>query len=76
MAEEYLRDRVVDTVREEIWMSCVVADALRAKAARREGAVFEFELLGQKALEDRVRLGVHWEEYREGHCGWKDMTIE
>jgi WD40 repeat protein len=48
------------------WMAGVVAEALRAKAARREGAVFEFEALGRKALEDRVGLGVRWEEYREG----------
>jgi hypothetical protein len=68
MAEEYLGDRVADTVREEDreWMARVVAEALRAKAARREGAVVECELLGRKAVEDRVGLGVRWEEYREG----------
>ena len=68
MAEEYLGDRVADTVREEDreWMARVVAEALRAKAARREGAVLECELLGRKALVDRVGLGVRWEEYREG----------
>lgn len=68
MAEEYLRDRLVDTALEQDkeWMAGVVAEALGAKAARREGAVFEFEVLGRKALEDRVGLGVRWEEYREG----------
>ena len=78
MAEEYLRDRVVDTVREEDreWMVCVVAEALRAKAARREVAVFECVLLGRKAREDRVGLGVRWEEYREGgELRWEDMTM-
>jgi hypothetical protein len=46
--------------------ACVVAEARRAKAARREGAAFESELLGRtrKALEDRVGLGVRW-----GRCG-------
>ncbi len=53
------------------WMTCVVAEALRAKAALREDAVFEFQLLGRKALDDRVGLGacrtVRWEEYtKEG----------
>jgi WD40 repeat protein len=68
MGEEYLRARVVGMVGGEDgeWMAGVVAEALRAKAARREGAVFEFEALGRKALEDRVGLGVRWEEYREG----------
>ncbi len=47
-------------------MTCGVLKALRAKAARREGAVFESELLGRKVLEDRVGLGVRWMEYREG----------
>ncbi len=41
-----------------------MADALRAKTARREGAAFEFELLGWMALEDRVGLDVRWEEYK------------
>jgi hypothetical protein len=68
MEEEYLRDRVAESVCEEHqeWMARVVLEALRAKAARREGAVLECELLGRKALEDRVGLGVRWEEYREG----------
>ena len=69
MEEEYLRDRVAESVCEEHqeWMAGVVLEALRAKAARREGAVLEsVKLLGRKALEDRVGLGVCWEEYREG----------
>jgi hypothetical protein len=68
MAEEYLACRVEGMVDGEDadWMKSVVAEAQRAKAARREGAVFEFELLGQKALLDRVGLGVRWEEYMEG----------
>jgi hypothetical protein len=36
------------------WMAGVVAEALRAKAARRVGAV---EVLGRKAVVDRVGLG-------------------
>ncbi len=47
-------------------MAGVVSEALRGKAARREGAAFESELLGRKALEDRVGLGVRWEAYSEG----------
>jgi hypothetical protein len=68
MKEEYLRNRVAGMVDGEDgeWMARVVAEALRAKAARREGAAFECELLGRKALVDRVGLGVRWEEYREG----------
>jgi WD40 repeat protein len=66
MGEEYLRNRVVGIGEDGEWMAGVVAEALRAKAARREGAVFELEALGRKALEDRVGLGVRWEEYREG----------
>ena len=68
MGEEYLGDRVVGMVGGEDgeWMAGVVAEALRAKAARREGVVLEFEALGPKALEDRVGLGVQWEDYRDG----------
>jgi hypothetical protein len=68
MGEEYLGDRVVGRVGGEDgeWMAGVVAEALRAKAARREGVVLEFEALGRKALEDRVGLGVRWEDYRDG----------
>ena len=71
MEEEYLRDRVGESVCEDHqeWMTLVVLEALRAKAARREGAVLECALLGRKALEDRVGLGVRWEEYREGGRG-------
>jgi hypothetical protein len=48
---------------------CVAAEALRAKAARREGAAFELALLGRKALEDREGLGVPWEECAAGERG-------
>ena len=61
MEEDYLRRMVGMAPAEEAeWMGRVVEEALRAKAARREGAAFEFELLGRKALVDRVKL------YREG----------
>lgn len=42
----------MDTVSEEDkgLMACVIEEALRVKAARQGGAVFEFELLGRKAL--------------------------
>ncbi len=68
MEEDYLRDRVAESVCEEHrqWMARVVLEALRAKAAWREGAVLECDLLGRKALEDRVGPSVRWEEYREG----------
>ena len=69
MREEYLRNRVMMGMvggEDGEWMAGVVAEALRAKAARREGAVFEFEALGRKALEDRAGLGVRWKDYREG----------
>jgi hypothetical protein len=67
MGEEYLRNRVVGTRmvggEDGEWMAGVVAEALRAKAARREGVVFK--LLGRKAVVDRVGLGERWEEYLE-----------
>jgi hypothetical protein len=68
MGEEYLRNRVAGMVSGEDgeWMAGVVAEALRAKAARREGATLELELLGRKAVVDRVWPGVRWEEYTEG----------
>jgi hypothetical protein len=69
MREEYLRNRVMMGMvggEDGEWMAGVVAEALRAKAARREGAVFEFEALGRKALEDRAGLGVRWKDSREG----------
>jgi WD40 repeat protein len=48
------------------WMEGVVAEALRAKAARAEGKDFIFELLGPKALDRRVGLGVRWGQYLDG----------
>jgi hypothetical protein len=50
-AEEYPRHQVVGMVGGEDgdWMAGVVAEALRAKAARREGAVLELEVLGSAA---------------------------
>jgi hypothetical protein len=68
MREEYLRDRVAGMVGGEDgeWMAGVVAEALRAKAARRDGAVLEVKLLGRKAALDRVGLGGRCEEYIEG----------
>jgi hypothetical protein len=52
MGEEYLRNRVVGMVgwEDEEWMAGVVAEALRAKAARLEGAVIEFKVLGKKCI--------------------------
>jgi hypothetical protein len=68
MEEEYLASQVVGMVGEADaeWMAGVVAEAMRAKAARREGEVFKSKLLGRKALMDRVRPGVKWEEYIDG----------
>ena len=61
------RSLVPETAPEDAaWMESVVAEALRAKEARREGAVFQVELLGRKALTDRAEPGVRWEEYRNG----------
>ena len=47
-------------------MEGVVAEALRAKAARAGGGGFVFELLGPKALDRRVGLGVRWGQYLGG----------
>jgi hypothetical protein len=58
--DEYLRNRVVGMVggEDREWMAGVVAEALRATAARREGVVVVLELLGRKAVVDRVGLPV------------------
>jgi WD40 repeat protein len=68
MDEGYLRGRVVGMAPAEDaeWMEGVVAEALRAKAARGDGLRFLSELLGPKALDDRVGLGVRWGEYAVG----------
>jgi hypothetical protein len=67
MKEGYLRSRVVrmTPAEEEEQMEGVVTEALLAKAARENG-VFEFELLGPKALDHRVRLGLKSGEYTGG----------
>ena len=56
MDEGYLRSRVVGMAPAEDaeWMEGVVAEALRAKAARGDGSGIELELLGPKALDNRV----------------------
>jgi hypothetical protein len=66
MEEGYLRSRVVGMAPAEDaeWMEGVVAEALRAKAAHGDGGGFEFKLLGPKALDDRVGLGIDW--YTDG----------
>jgi WD40 repeat protein len=73
MREEYLEnvaEQVAGMVGGEPedgeWLADMVAEAMLAKAARREGTGFECELLGRKALVDRVGLGVRWEEHTEG----------
>jgi hypothetical protein len=68
MEEGYLRSRVVGMApaEEKQWMEGVVAEALRAKAAREDGEGCEFDLLGPKALDDRVGLGVDWKRYADG----------
>jgi WD40 repeat protein len=68
MAEWYLRSRVVGiaAASDAAWMEDVVAEALRAKAARWDGAGFDFKLLGPKALDDRMGQGVRWIEYADG----------
>ncbi len=68
MEEGYLRSRVVGTAPAEDaeWMHGVVAEALRARAARGDGGGFAFERLGPKALDRRVGLGVEWGECAEG----------
>ncbi len=81
MEADYLGNRIMEMVEGEDgeWMAGVVAEALRAKAARQERAEFAFKLLGRKALVDRVGLGVQWEEYREGgelRLGGSEMSVK
>jgi hypothetical protein len=83
MEEEYLRCRVVGMMMDgehREWMACVVAEALRAQAALREGAAFDVALLGRKALAARAGPGVRWEECRDGGGlrlrGPKDDAVE
>jgi F-box/WD-40 domain protein 7 len=68
MEEGYLRTRVVAMApaEEAEWMARVVAEALRSKAAQWGGDRFEFELLGPKARDHRMGLGVKWENYAYG----------
>ena len=68
MEEGYLRTRAAGMApaEEAEWMEGVVGEALRAKAARGDGEGFELGLLGPKALDDRVGLGVDWERYADG----------
>ena len=68
MEEGYLRTRAAGMApaEEAEWMEGVVGEALRAKAARGDGEGFELGLLGPKALDDRVGLGVDWERYTDG----------
>jgi hypothetical protein len=68
MAECYLRNQVVGMVPAELadWMKDVVAEALRAKTARWVSERIHLALLGPKALDDRVGLGVRWIEYADG----------
>jgi WD40 repeat protein len=68
MGEEYLTNlvgRMVGGENQEL-MAGVVAEAMRTKAARREGAALDLEVLGRNAVVDRRRPGVRWEEYIEG----------
>jgi hypothetical protein len=79
IGKEYLRHQVVGMVGGEDgeWIAGVVAEALRAKAARREGASHcavsesdsELEVQGRKAALDRVGLSVWWEENRDVASG-------
>ncbi len=74
MREEYLRSQVTEMVSREDrdWMAGVVAEALRAQAALREGVAFQVMLLGRKTLAKRVGLGVRWVDYRDG----EEMRLE
>ena len=68
MEEEYLRSRVVGMAPadEAEWMGGVVAEALRAKAARDGGGGFEPALHGPTALDHRVGLGERWASLADG----------
>ncbi len=57
MEEQYLRNRVAESVCEEHqeWMARVVLEALRAKAARREGAVLECAICGWQDMKTMLR---------------------
>jgi hypothetical protein len=62
MGEEYLATRVVGMAGGEDaeWAAGVVAEALRAKAARRAGSAFHPERLGRRALAPRAAPGARW----------------
>ena len=65
MSDTYLTTQLVGKLPMEYadWMEGLVADALRAKAARTEGAALETILMGPKALVPRIGRGVNWDEY-------------
>jgi hypothetical protein len=79
MWEEYLRRLVVEVLGYDdgVWMAGLVAEALLAKVARREGSGFDFELLERKAQVSRVAAAGSsraWTD-RAGNCSvrWADM---
>jgi hypothetical protein len=83
MEEAYLRSLVVGMAPAEDaeWMQAVVAEALAARAALAGGGGFEPGLLGPKALDHRVGLGVRWEEggrerRLEGHAHEVTAVVE
>jgi hypothetical protein len=72
MDEGYLLGRVVGMAPAEDaeFVGGVVVEALRAKVARGDGAAFRFELLGPKAHEYRVGMGMDWGDHKDGGQCW------
>ena len=68
MDEAYLESTVPAALPAEHadWIDELVAEALRARAARRAGAAFDSRLLGPRALVRRRGLGGRWEDYADG----------
>ena len=68
MDEAYLASTVPAALPAEHadWIEGLVAEALRARAARQAGAAFHWRLLGPRALVRRRGLGVRWEDYADG----------
>ncbi len=68
MEEDFLRSGVSGMIPAEHqdWIEGLVEEALRAKAAHKDGAPFQSTLLTPHALVPRLGMGVRWEEYLEG----------
>ena len=76
MGWEYLGSRVREALHGGLdgeWVGAVVEEAMRAKAALRDGVEMDVRLLGPKAMMRRVEREVRWEHYRNNADGGRRL---